>query len=186
MTTKRKNLILAILTILIASFMPALIFNKWYEAVSFFICHTTIRPQFPRQYHHVVPAMCRTITASVFFFGISFVLPLEYSIISAVPINYLISWVGCVKADRDFYQRKVEDLQFRFCNEKEELLRKCRLANLSERDTLFAVMSFYERKTPKEIWLWLCEQNKYEIVEWNTIYHILWQIGKKIRKTDRE
>ena len=181
MNTKRKNALLSVLTVIIATAIPALIFSKWIEAVVFILCHNSIRPQFPRQYHHVVPAMCRLITSLVIFFGISFVLPFELSLFSAIPINYLISWIGFEKAKLDYYTRKCKELQELYCNEKEELLRNCRLANLSKRDTEIAIMYYYDKMTPKEIWLWLCESKEYDDVEWDTVYQTLWRIGKKIK-----
>lgn len=184
MTTKNKNNILAVLTVLLSTFIPAIILGKILEGVVFIICHTVIRPQFKRQYHSIVPSICRTITASVFFFGATFVLPFELSLFSAIPINYLISWVGCIKASERHYKILCNELREKYCNDKEKLLRKCRLAKLSERDTVFAYMYYYEHKTPKEIWLWQCEQYKYEAVEWQTIYQTLWRIGNKLNKVE--
>lgn len=181
MNTKIKNEILGILTAITASLIPALIFNKWIEAVVFVVCHTLVRPQFPRQYHHIIPAMCRLITALVFFFGISFVLPLSWSLASAIPINYFISWVGFEKASADYYQRKCEELQSQLHDTKGELIHRCRLAELSKRDTEIAVKYYYEKMTPKDIWLWLCDSKIYDDVEWTTVYQILWRIGNKIK-----
>lgn len=178
-------MVLAIITSVIAIFIPALIFNKWIEGIVFFFCHWFIREQFPRQYHHIIPSTCRLITSVVFFFGVSFVLPLGLSLFSAVQICYFISWVGCVKATSDYYQTKCEKLQEKYCNEKEELLLKCRKANLGERDTEIALKYFYEKQTPKEIWLWLCEHKVYEPIEWDSVYHLLWSINKKLNKIDK-
>ena len=86
MKTKNKNTILAIIVSIVASVIPALIFGKWLEAIIFLVCHTLIRPQYPKQYHHIIPACCRIITASTFFFGVCFILPLELSLLSAIPI----------------------------------------------------------------------------------------------------
>ena len=182
MRTKTKNVILAIVTSIIAIFIPALLFNKWIEAVVFFICHWFIREQFPKQYHHIVLAVCRLITSSVFFFGVSFVLPKELSLFSAIPICYLISWVGFTKKQADDYEVQCERLREKYCNEKEELLLKCRNAKLSQRDTEIAVIYFYEKKTPKEIWLWLCQHKIYEPIEWDSVHQLLWRIGKKLNK----
>lgn len=102
MKTKTKNIILVTIVSIVASLLPALIFNKWLEAIIFLLCHTFIREQFKEQYHHIIPAMCRIITASVFFFGTSFMLPLELSLMSAIPINYFISWIGCVKKRKGY------------------------------------------------------------------------------------
>lgn len=181
MRTKTKNAILAVITSVAAIFLPALLFNKWLEAVVFFVCHWLIREQFPKQYHHIVLAMCRLITSSVFFFGVSFVLPKELSLFSAIPICYLISWVGFTKKQADDYEVQCERLKEMYCNEKETLLVKCRLAKLSARDTEIAVMYFYEKKTPKEIWLWLCQHKVYEPIEWDSVYVTLNRIGKKLK-----
>ena len=181
MNTKTKNTILVILVVIIASLVPAIIFGKWKEAICFNICHCLIRPQFKREYHHIIPEICRTITGCVFFFGISFVLPFSISFISAIPINYIIGWIGCVKATSDYYEKECSRLREKYCNDKEELLLKCRNAKLSERDTKLALMHFYENKTPKEIWLWLCEQKQYENIEWNSVQQALWRIGKKVK-----
>ena len=182
MRTKTKNVILAIVTSIIAIFIPALLFNKWIEAVVFFICHWLIREQFSKQYHHIVLAVCRLITSSVFFFGVSFVLPKELSLFSAIPICYLISWVGFTKKQADDYEVQCERLREKYCNEKEELLLKCRNAKLSQRDTEIAFMYFYEKKTPKEIWLWICQHKVYEPIEWDSVHQLLWRIGKKLNK----
>ena len=107
---KIKNAVLIILTIIISTAIPAVIFNKYIEAVVFFFCHWFIREQFPKQYHHIVPAICRTITACIMFFGVSFVLPFELSLISAIPICYFISWIGFIKKERDEFEIKSEEL----------------------------------------------------------------------------
>jgi hypothetical protein len=128
--------------------------------------------------------MCRLITSVVFFFGVSFVLPFGLSLFSAIPINYFIGWVGFTKKQADDYELKYERLREKYCNEKEELLLKCRTAKLSQRDTEIAVLYFYEKKTPKEIWLWLCEHKVYAPIEWDSVYVVLNRIGKKIKSVE--
>lgn len=181
MKIKTKNKILAVIVSVIAIFIPAFLFNKWIEGIVFFFCHWLIREQFLKQYHHIVPAMCRLITSTVFFFGVSFILPFTLSLLSAIPINYFIGWIGFTKKQADDFEVHFERLREKYCNEKENLLVKCRKANLSERDTILAIMYFYEKKTPKEIWLWLCEQNKFDVIEWDSIYVTLNRIGKKLK-----
>ena len=113
MKTKTKNKILAILVLIVASCIPALIFGKWLEAIIFNICHYLIRPQFPKEYHHIIHSICRTITSCVLFFGVSFTLPLEFSLLSAIPINYFISWVGFTKKNSDDFEVECEELKER-------------------------------------------------------------------------
>ena len=64
MKTKTKNIIIGIITAIVTSLIPAIIFGKWFEAIIFIISHTFIRPQFEKEYHHIMPSMCRTITAA--------------------------------------------------------------------------------------------------------------------------
>ena len=45
------------------------------------------------------------------FFGVSFMLPLELSLLSAVPICYFISWVGFVKKTSDDLEVKCDELE---------------------------------------------------------------------------
>lgn len=184
MKTKTKNKFLAVATSVIAIFIPAFIFNKYIEGIIFFFCHWFIREQFPKQYHHILPAMCRLITSIVFFFGVSFVLPFGISLFSAIPINYFIGWVGYTKKQADYYELKCKRLQEKFCNEKELLLYKCRKAKLSQRDTEIAILYLYDKKTPKEIWIWLCESKIYDPIEWDSVYIILNRINKKLKNTD--
>ena len=46
------------------------------------------------------------------FFGVSFVLPLELSLLSAVPICYFISWVGFIKKTSDDLEVRCDELEF--------------------------------------------------------------------------
>lgn len=179
---KIKNSILAGIVAVSAIFIPALIFNKWIEGLVFFICHWLIREQFSKQYHRSTHAMCRVVTSAVFFFGVSFILPFHLSLFSAIPICYFISWVGFTKKQADYYEVKYQRIKEKYCNKKENLLLKCREAKLCERDTEIAVKYYYENQTPKEIWLWLCQHKVYEPIEWDSVYHLLWRIGKKLKE----
>lgn len=156
MKAKTKNFILAIAVSVVAIFIPALLFNKWVEGIFFFFCHWFIREQFPKQYHHVIPAMCRLITSVIFFFGVCFILPFGFSLISAIPINYFIGWVGFTKKQADTFQTKFERLKSEIeeknkfncetCTEA-ELKARCRELGMSEESTLLAI-EFFIRKTP--------------------------------------
>ena len=123
MKTKTKNIILILFVAIIFSVIPAILFGKWLEALVFIVAHTLIRPQFPKQYHHIIPAMCRTISACVIFFGISFTLPMELSLLSAIPICYFISWVGFIKKNGDDFEIKCDELEVRIAEIIQELKR---------------------------------------------------------------
>ena len=157
---RTKNTILAIVVSIVAISVPALIFNKWIEGIVFFVCHWLIREQFPKQYHHIVPAMCRLITSLVFFFGVSFILPLPLSLMSAIPINYFIGWVGFTKKQADYYELKYLRLKERLeeqskfnvetCTET-ELIKRCRQIGLSESNTELAIEFFIKKTSRKDL-----------------------------------
>ena len=142
MRRKTKNMILAVAVSVAAIFIPAWLFNKWFEGIIFFICHWLIREQYPMQYHHIIPATCRLITSTTFFFGVSFILPFTLSLISAIPINYFIGWVGFTKKQADSYEYKYEKLKAELerksefntdtCTE-EQLIARCKELNIKQK-----------------------------------------------------
>lgn len=160
MKAKTKNLILAIAVSVIAIFIPSLLFSKWIEGIVFFFCHWLIREQFPKQYHHIIPAMCRLLTSVIFFFGVSFILPLGFSLMSAVPINYFIGWVGFTKKQADTFQTKCERLKAEIeaknqfntdtCTEA-ELIERCRELRMSEENISLAVDLFIRKVPHKQL-----------------------------------
>lgn len=158
MRRKTKNMILAMAVSVVAIFIPAFLFDKWFEGAIFFICHWLIREQFPKQYHHIVPATCRLITATTFFFGVSFILPFALSLISAIPINYFIGWVGFTKKNEEYYEYKYEKLKAKLEEKKEfctdtctenELIARCNELRMKKADIEFAV-EFFIYKTPRK------------------------------------
>lgn len=160
MKIKKKNLILAITISVIAIFIPSILLNKWLEGIVFFICHWVIREQFKKQYHHIVPSICRLITSATFFFGVSFILPLALSLFSAVPICYFISWVGFTKKQADDYELKYlrlkEELERKSefntntCTE-EQLIARCKELKFSEENTLLSIELFIKKTKQSEL-----------------------------------
>ena len=159
MRAKIKNIILAIVVTAIAIILPAWLLNKWVEGIIFFVCHWLIREQFKEQYHHIIPAVCRVITGAVFFFGICFVCPITVSLISAIPINYLIGWVGFTKKQADTYEVKYNALREQLEADSkfnietcttEELIERCRELKFTEENIDFAI-EFFIKKTSRKV-----------------------------------
>lgn len=159
MKTKTKNLILTIIVSILALLIPAILLNKWIEAVMFFICHWLIREQFPKQYHHILPSVCRLITGIVLFFGVCSVLPFTISLFFAIPINYLIGWVGFTKKQADTYEVKYMRLKQKLEQNKEfntdtcteeQLIARCKELHFSEENTRLAV-EFFIKKTKQSV-----------------------------------
>ena len=81
-------------------FICAWVFNKYVEAIMFCVSHTIIRAIFNKQYHCGKTAICLFLTFTIAFFGIMYTLPVEVSLLSAIPICWFISWVGFIAQDR--------------------------------------------------------------------------------------
>ena len=162
---KIKNGILAVIISIIAIFVPAFILDKWIEGVVFFICHWLVREQFPKQYHRSTHAMCRLVSSVVFFFGVSFMLPLALSLFSAIPICYFISWVGFTKKQADEFEikyfrlkqeiEKKSEFSVENCTE-EELIKRCKELKFSEENTLLAVELFIKKTKQSKLADRLC------------------------------
>jgi hypothetical protein len=109
--------------------------------------------------------MCRLITSLIFFFGVSFILPLGLSLVSAIPINYFIGWVGFTKKQADYYELKYFRLKEKLeqkrefntdtCT-KEELIARCKELHLSEENTRLAIEFFIKKTKQSEIADKLC------------------------------
>lgn len=73
----------------------------------------------------------------------------------------------------------IEKLSAQEKDAKTILLEKCAAAKINERNTKIAIMYYIDRKTPKQIWQWLCENN--ENMEYDSVYILLNRLNKKIR-----
>lgn len=85
-----------ILSILLCSF----IFNKWVEGLMFIIAHTSIRSAFNKQFHFSKTAYCLSLTLAIIWFAIPITLPLANSLLSSIPIAFLICFFGFIAQDR--------------------------------------------------------------------------------------
>lgn len=169
MKIKTKNTVMAVIVSVTVISIPAIILEKYIEGIVFFLFHWFIREQFPKQYHHIVPAMCRLITSIVFFFGVSFVLPLSLSLVSAIPFCYFISWVGFTKKQADEYEVKYENLKAQLEKNKEfnvdtcteaELIERCRELRFSAENTELCIDLFIRKIKQSDIADKLCIEEK--------------------------
>ena len=81
-------------------FLCGWLFDKIIQAVMFSVAHIVIRTYFDKQYHCGTTATCMFTTLSIAFFGIMYTCPLGLSLLSTIPICFVICWVGYVVQDR--------------------------------------------------------------------------------------
>lgn len=158
-------------------FVIAGLFNKCCETILFCISHCVIRAKFSKQFHFGKISYCLVLTLTVIWIGVSLTLPITMSLLSTVPVSFLISYIGYLCQDRaDMYALKNSVAQ-----KEADFVLKCREARLSKRDQIIAYKYFIEKQKPKEIWLWLCEQKEYEYIEWDSVKQLLWRLGKRLK-----
>lgn len=149
--------------------------------------HFVIRALFDKQYHCGKTMNCLILTCTIAFFGISSTLPISVSIVSSIPICWIIAYIGYLvqyKIDMVAYtnelENKINALLEGSDNPKDKLLKLCADKNISERDTKIAVMYYIEHKKPKQILQWLCDNH--ENIEWDSLYILLNRLNKKLYK----
>lgn len=178
-------------------FVVSAIFNKWIEAVCFLVAFFSLRYKFDTTYHCDSIVWCMVFTNLIFALSIIICPPLYMYILGSLIFAYcdcLILWFIQDRKEKKFQNEKLQHtlievraeldryLETTKKDPKEQLLEKCRNAGLSKRDTELAIKYYYEQNTPKEIWLWLCQQKEFEPMEWDSVYVTLNRIGKKINK----
>ena len=166
------------------------IFNKWFEALCFLISFFSLRYKFPTTFHANKIVHCMLITNCMFAISIVLCPSIYMYVFGSLLFGYLDAFLlWYIQSREELRQEKevaewfAKELiyQLRDCKTPyEELLERCRQAKLSERDTEIAVKYFYKRQTPKEIWLWLCDQKQYDFIEWDSLYRLLIRISTKL------
>lgn len=118
------------------------------------------------------------------------ILPIKYSLLGGIGIAFmccLILYLVAIETnEKKFVSRKNVELQIKIDNmlhkekdPKEKLIELCKERKISKRDTEIAIMYYIDRMKPKQIWVWMCENN--ENVEYDTVYKILNRLNKKLK-----
>lgn len=152
------------------------IFDKGVEAVCFLVAFFALRYKFPTTFHAQSMVACMTLTNLIFATSIM-ICPNSCTYVFGAMVFAYIDCLALWHIQRGIEDRRtIEQLK----NPQAEFRERCRAAKLSARDTEVAIRYFYEHCTPKEIWLWLCESKDYESIEWDSVYRLLWVIGRKM------
>lgn len=76
------------------------LFDRWLQGLMVCIAHTCIRNAFDKQFHFDKTAYCLLLTLSIIWFSIPITLPTAESLLSSIPIAFLICFFGYVVQDR--------------------------------------------------------------------------------------
>ena len=156
------------LVVFCSIFLCAWIFNRWIEAILFCVAHTCIRNSFNKQFHFNKTAYCICLTLAIIWFSIPITLPLAESLLSSIPISFLICFFGFLAQDRIDLRFDVQRLQ-KYSTEllmqlqaksvkdiyamnEDELYEHCRNCGLDEEDCKIAYFIVIERLKGKELY----------------------------------
>ena len=160
----------------------AWIFNRWIEGFMFCVAHTCIRNAFNKQFHFNKTAYCLILTCTIIWFSIPITLPLATSLLSSIPVAFLVCFFGFIAQDRVdllLYKKKHESFNLKTCT-KEELIHRCDLLGYNKDKTELAIMLFIDKLSHYQIWNKLCEEHKN--IDIATIKQYKYRIKKELLK----
>lgn len=152
--------------------ISAFVFEKYIESVMFCIAHTVIRNKFNKQYHSNSVAICLCLTLGIAWVSIANTLPIGISIISTIPICFLVAYIGFIAQDRVdliLYKKQLKKQLEELTSEKpfntdnctlEELLVRCKELKFSEYNTQLCVELFINRTKQSALADRLCIEEK--------------------------
>lgn len=157
------------LIVLCSIFVCAWIFDRWIEAIMFCVAHFCVRNAFDKQFHfRKIPyatAYCLSLTLAIIWFAIPTTLPLAVSLLSSIPISFLICFFGYLAQDRVDLKAQVKRLDTYatelvrtlthkdiYTMNEEELYEHCRNCGLDEEDCKIAYFVVIERLQGRELY----------------------------------
>lgn len=152
--------------IVIASItLCAWLFNRWLEAIQFCVAHCFIRKEFDKQFHFHKTYHCLVLTLAIIWFAIPITLPITASLLSSIPIAFLICYFGCLAQDRidliianrklnKYIEELLSQLNHKdiYSMTDDELYEHCRSRGLSEEECRIAHFVVIDRLKGKELY----------------------------------
>ena len=139
------------------------LFNKWIEGIAFCVAHCIIRYKMNYVYHS--KNYCLQLTLFIIWCCIPTIAKTNISLLSAIPVAFLICWIGCVVQEKNIlfkrnsklskenaeFIEKLKPKPFNVDNcSRDELLARCAEVRLSEFNTELAI-EFFINKTKQSI-----------------------------------
>lgn len=161
-------------------------FDRWIEGIMFVIAHIFIRRVFDKQFHFNSTAYCLTLTCAIIWFAIPITLPIATSILTSIPIAFLICFVGYLAQDRIDLLKSTQGKQrfdFKSCT-KDQVIEVCNALGYNKDKQDLAVMFFVDRLSNRQVWEILCKTQRN--VEWDTVKQYHYRIKKDFKSVIKE
>lgn len=152
----------------------------------FVIAHLVIRKVFNKQFHFSETAYCLILTLAIVWFAIPITLSVTTSLLSSIPIAFIICFFGYIVQDRvDLLKEKIARTRMTLANiTKDQVIEICNELGYNKDKQDIAIMFFVDKLSNKQVWEILC--NTQRNVEWDTVNKYKYRISKDFKKFIQE
>lgn len=123
----------------------------------------------PKIYHFNTTQKCISASTMTFLFGLA---------ILCVPQNISFTWNIAVGVAIPIIMY-IESLLFEPQTEKDKLIELCKKHDYNELKTQIAIKFFVDKEKPKDVWVWLCDEQNYDI-EWDSVKTMKYRMKKQL------
>lgn len=162
------------------------LFNRWIEGAMLIVAHLIIRRVFNKQFHFSGTAYCIMLTLGIVWFAIPITLPVSTSLLSSIPLAFIICFFGYLAQDRvDLLKEKIARTRMTLANiTKEQVIEICNELGYNKDKQDIAIMFFVDKLSNKQVWEILCKTQRN--VEWDTVNKYKYRISKDFKKIIQE
>lgn len=150
-----KKQLLTYLIVFASIILCSWLFDKWIEGIMFCIAHTCVRNSFDKQFHFDNNAYCIMLTLFIIWLSISITLPVSLSLLSSIPIAFLIAYVGYLVQDNKDMNAELKNFKNRkniYSMTEKELYDYCREQGLDDVECKIAYFLIIEGLKGKELY----------------------------------
>ena len=145
------------------------LFDRLLETVFMMIGYMATRFCVPKIYHFNSTQKCISVSTMTFLFGLA---------ILCIPDNVSFVWNIAVGISIPIVMY-IESLLFEPQTEKDKLIELCKKHNYNELKTQIAIKFFVDKEKPKDVWVWLCDEQNYDI-EWDSVKTMKYRMKKQL------
>lgn len=165
-----SRLILGYTALFVAILAFGWLFDKLVETIMMIGGYFATRFAVPKIKHFDTTQKCISISTMTFVFGLAILcIPKELSMVWSVCVGTVIPLI--MYAESLLFDPVV--------SEKDKIIALCKLHNYGELKTQIAVKFFVDKEKPKDVWLWLCETQKYPM-EWDSVKTLKYRMKKDL------
>ena len=145
------------------------LFDRLLETVFMMIGYMATRFCVPKIYHFNTTQKCISVSTMTFLFGLA---------ILCIPDNVSFVWNIAVGISIPIIMY-IESLLFEPQTEKDKLIALCKKHDYNELKTQLAIKFFVDKEKPKDVWVWLCDEQNYDI-EWDSVKTMKYRMKKQL------